>query len=108
MHLFIVGDLILFAAGNIADLLKAKIDRVGHPHVYRVTQDCVQRLRHIEISYATAGDPGRAGARTGFVEKHNIASASLPSRLELQRQMVSGAQAVDTCADDYVGRRSWQ
>ena len=98
----VVGRLIRLARRHVPDLLKAEGHRVVHPHVDRMPQDRVDRLGHVQVAHASAGDARRAGAGTGLVEYDDVGARAGAARLELHREMPCGRQAVDSGADDDV------
>ncbi len=105
MDSLVVGDLIFFAAGDVAHLLKSERHRVVGPNVDGVSQDGVNRLGHVKVAHASAGDPGRPCARPGLVQKNDVLAAALAFRLKLHGQVPGGAQPMDAATDDDVGDR---
>ena len=91
----VVLDLVGRAAGYVADLLEAEIDRIVHPDVNRMAQNRVQGLGHIEIAHATAGNARRAGAGSRLVEQDDILAAALAPGFELHGEMPGGAEAMN-------------
>src|SRR3546814_14746605 len=61
--LVVVVGLVFLADRDVADLLEAEAHGVGHPDVDRMPQDGMQRLGHVEVAQAAAGDAAGAGAR---------------------------------------------
>ena len=103
---FVVGRLIRLARRHVPDLLKPEGDRVVHPHVDGMPQDRVNRLGHVQVAHASAGDARRAGAGAGLVEHDDVGARARAAGLELHRQMPCRRQAVDSGADHDVACRS--
>src|SRR6267154_591847 len=105
LELVVILALIGLAGRDVADLLEAEGDRVIGPDVDGVAQDGVQRLGHVEVAHAAAGDAGSAGARPRLVEHDDVLARAAAARLELHREMPGGGEAVDAGADHGITRR---
>ena len=105
VHLFEVGGLVSFSAGDVSDLLETEVDRVHHPYVYAVPEYGVKSLGHVEVSDVTAGDARRTRPDMAFFQDQDVPSGALASAFEVHGEMPRGAQAVNSRADDYVFSR---
>src|SRR6516225_8986947 len=56
LQLVVILALIGLASRYVTDLLEAEGYGVVGPHIDRMAQDRMQRLRHIEITHAATGD----------------------------------------------------
>src|SRR5262249_54566382 len=99
---FVVGSLVGFARRDIADLLESEGDRVGGPDVDGVSQDRVDRLRHVEVAHASACDARRTRAGTRLVDDNDVRARPRMTGLELHRQMPRRRQTMYSGADDDV------
>ena len=108
LQLFVVGGLIGLAGRNVADLLESERDRIAGPHVDRVAQDRVDRLGHVQVAHAAAGDARRAGARTALVHNDHIVAGAVTARLQGHGKVPGGRESMNTGADDDVADRCRQ
>ena len=95
----VVALLVGFADRDIADLLEAEIHRVGLPHLHALAQDRVQRLGHVEVAHAAAGEAGGARARAGLVDQHHVGAFALAALGQVLGEVIGGRHAVHAGAD---------
>ncbi len=105
VYALIVGDLVCFAAGDIAHLLETEGHRIVIPNVDGVSQDGMNRLGHIKVTYAAAGDAGCTRSRTGFIQENDVGAFTPACRLELHCEVPRSAQSMHAAAYDEVGGR---
>ena len=60
----------------------------------------MERLGHVEVSHAAAGDARRARAHPGLVEHDDVLTRAAAAPRELEAEMPAGAEPVDAGADD--------
>jgi hypothetical protein len=100
----VVRLLLALGRADVAHLLEAKGHRVVGPHVHAVAQDGVERLGHVEIAHAAAGNARGARADAGLIKHNHVGAAAAPALPELHGQVPGAAQAVDARAEDDVLR----
>ena len=95
----VVALLVGLADRDVADLLEAEIHRVGLPHLDALAQDRVQRLGHVEVAHAAAGEAGGAGAGAGLVDQHDVGAFALAALGQVLGEVIGGRHAVHAGAD---------
>ena len=101
VELDVVVILVRLADRHVADLLEAEVHRIGLPHLHAGAQDGVERVGHVEVADAAAGQTGGARAGTLLVDQHHVASLALPRSLEVHGEVVGAREPVDTGADHH-------
>ena len=101
VQLLVVRRLVRFAGRHVADLLEAERDGVVCPDVDGMTQDRVNRLGHVKIADAAAGDTRtRRRPEPVLSSTIDVGARTGAAAFELHRQMPRCRQAVNACADD--------
>src|SRR5262249_47413842 len=76
-----------------------EIDRVGFPHLHALAQDRVQRLGHVEVAHAAAGEAGGAGAGTLLVDQDHVRAFALAALGQVLGEVIGRRHAVHAGAD---------
>ena len=77
VELDVVLFLVRFTDRYVADLLEAEVHRIGLPHFHAGPEDGMERMCHVQVADASAGQTCGARPRTLLVDQDDVASPAL-------------------------------
>jgi hypothetical protein len=101
------GDVLAHALGAylyIADGMVVVLLRVALPHRHAVGHELAHGRLEIVVAHDAAGDSRCPRADRSLVHHQHVLTAAAAAALELPSEVVSGAETVDSGADDQVPR----